>query len=58
MNAGPDGGPRRTELIETARTRWIDAPTDPGGDRRAGTLDLAQANPATLDKFLCTGSID
>ena len=56
---------RRSGLIEAARARWIDALTDLGGrntllyykDRRAGTLDLAVADPAALEKFCRTGSI-
>jgi hypothetical protein len=58
-------GGRRSELIEAAQARWIAALTDLGGrntllyykDRRAGTLDLAAADPDALDKFLRTGSI-
>jgi len=56
---------RRTKLIAAAQELWIDALTDLGGrntllyykDRRAGTLDLAGADPAALEKFLRTGSI-
>jgi hypothetical protein len=56
---------RRSKLIEAARARWIDALTDLGGrntllyykDRRAGTLDLAAADPEALEKFCRTGSI-
>jgi very-short-patch-repair endonuclease len=63
MTEQPDG--RRTELIAAAQSRWIAALTDLGGrntllyykDRRAGTLDLAAAEPEALDKFLRTGSI-
>ena len=59
----PDG--RRAELIEAAQARWVAALTDLGGrntllyykDRRAGTLDLAAADPAALDRFYRTGSI-
>jgi len=55
---------RRSELIEAARERWIAALTDLGGrntllyhnDRRAGTLDLAAADPEALEKFCRTGS--
>ncbi len=55
---------RRTELIAAAQARWVAALTDLGGrntllyykDRRAGTLDLAAADPAALDRFLRTGS--
>jgi very-short-patch-repair endonuclease len=56
---------RRRKLIAAAQELWIDALTDLGGrntllyykDRRAGTLDLAGADPAALEKFLRTGSI-
>ncbi|NUR91495.1 MAG: DUF4011 domain-containing protein, partial [Nonomuraea sp.] len=56
---------RRAELVESAQARWIAALTDLGGrntllyykDRRAGTLDLAGADPAMLERFLRTGSI-
>jgi len=56
---------RRAELIQVAQDRWISALTDLGGrntllyykDRRAGTLDLADADPNALDRFLRTGSI-
>jgi very-short-patch-repair endonuclease len=56
---------RRAELIAAAQSRWISALTDLGGrntllyfkDRRTGTLDLAGADPAALDRFLRTGSI-
>ncbi|HEV2451154.1 MAG TPA: AAA domain-containing protein, partial [Streptosporangiaceae bacterium] len=55
---------QRTELIAGAQARWVAALTDLGGrntllyykDRRAGTLDLAAAEPAALDRFLRTGS--
>ncbi len=55
---------RRAELIATAQSGWIDALTDLGGrntllyykDRRAGTLDLAGADPAALERFLRIGS--
>jgi len=44
---------RRLELISAAQRQWVDALTDLGGrntllyykDRRAGTLDLASADP-------------
>jgi very-short-patch-repair endonuclease len=59
------GDSRRTALIEAAQARWIAALTDLGGrntllyykDRRAGTLDLAAAESAALEKFLQSGSI-
>jgi very-short-patch-repair endonuclease len=55
---------RRAELIAAAQAGWIDALTDLGGrntllyykDRRTGTLDLAAADPAALERFLRTGS--
>ena len=67
---GGDGGgqerdSRRAELIAAAQARWISTLTDLGGrntllyykDRRAGTLDLAGADPDSLDRFCHTGSI-
>jgi very-short-patch-repair endonuclease len=56
---------RRLELVQTAQQQWIAALTDLGGrntllyykDRRAGTLDLAQADPEALAKFRQTGSM-
>jgi very-short-patch-repair endonuclease len=56
---------RRTELVAAAQEQWISALTDLGGrntllyykDRRAGTLDLAEADPEALDKFIRSGSI-
>jgi len=58
-------GSRRLELVRTAQQQWIAALTDLGGrntllyykDRRAGTLDLAPADPEALDRFTRTGSI-
>jgi very-short-patch-repair endonuclease len=58
-------GGRRAVLVEAAQARWIAALTDLGGrntllyykDRRAGTLDLAAADPTALEGFLQTGSI-
>ncbi len=63
-DSGDPAGRRRTELITSAQARWVAALTDLGGrntllyykDRRAGTLDLAAADPAALDRFLRTGS--
>src|SRR5260221_9516752 len=54
---------RRAELIATAQTRWVDALTDLGGrntllyfkDRRAGTLDLAAADPDAVERFEKSG---
>ncbi|HKB29605.1 MAG TPA: AAA domain-containing protein, partial [Streptosporangiaceae bacterium] len=56
---------RRADLIEAAQAHWVAALTDLGGrntllyykDRRAGTLDLAKADPRALERFLRTGSI-
>ncbi len=55
---------RRAALVAAAQAGWIDALTDLGGrntllyfkDRRAGTLDLAAADPVAVDKFLRTAS--
>jgi hypothetical protein len=55
---------RRLELVQAAQQQWIAALTDLGGrntllyykDRRAGTLDLAHADPEALDRFTRTGS--
>src|SRR6266498_2799036 len=60
-----DDGSRRLELVRTAQQQWIEALTDLGGrntllyykDRRAGTLDLAHADPEALDRFAQSGSI-
>src|SRR5215472_2859958 len=54
---------RRLELVAAAQRQWIDALTDLGGrntllyykDRRAGTLDLANADPDVLERFEKTG---
>ena len=54
---------RRLELIAAAQRQWVDALTDLGGrntllyykDRRAGTLDLASADPDVLERFEKTG---
>ncbi|HEY2507179.1 MAG TPA: AAA domain-containing protein [Streptosporangiaceae bacterium] len=59
------GDTRRVELIAAAQQRWIEALTDLGGrntllyykDRRAGTLDLATADPDALERFQHSGSI-
>ena len=55
---------RRLELVAAAQRQWIDALTDLGGrntllyfkDRRAGTLDLAGADPEMMERFVRTGS--
>ena len=60
-----DDDGRRLELVRTAQQQWISALTDLGGrntllyykDRRAGTLDLAHADPDALDRFTQTGSV-
>ena len=59
-----DDDSRRLELVRTAQQQWIEALTDLGGrntllyykDRRAATLDLAQADPEALDRFTERGS--
>ncbi len=64
-DGGSEHSDRRVSLVAAAQAGWIDALTDLGGrntllyykDRRAGTLDLAGADPAALDRFLRTGSI-
>jgi len=63
MTETTDG--RRLALVAAAQQQWIAALTDLGGrntllyykDRRAGTLDLADADPEALEKFLRTGNI-
>src|SRR5690348_10800737 len=62
---GQERDSRRAELIAAAQARWISTLTDLGGrntllyykDRRAGTLDLAGADPDMLERFCRTGSI-
>src|SRR5579859_4977414 len=62
--SGRDDG-RRAQLIAAAQAQWISTLTDLGGrntllyykDRRAGTLDLAGADPDQLDRFCRTGSV-
>ncbi|MBO0775057.1 MAG: DUF4011 domain-containing protein, partial [Actinobacteria bacterium] len=57
-------GSRRAELVAAAQETWVSALTDLGGrntllyykDRRAGTLDLAAADPAALERLLTAGS--
>jgi very-short-patch-repair endonuclease len=56
---------RRLELVAAAQRQWIDALTDLGGrntllyykDRRAGTLDLALADPDVVERFEKTGHV-
>ena len=60
-----DDGSRRLELVAAAQRQWIDGLTDLGGrntllyfkDRRAGTLDLADADPEAIERFEKSGSI-
>src|SRR5216683_3027468 len=62
---GEQEASRRAQLIEAAQARWISTLTDLGGrntllyykDRRAGTLDLAGADPDALERFCRSGSI-
>jgi very-short-patch-repair endonuclease len=62
----PDlGDARRLALVRAAQRHWIDGLTDLGGrntllyykDRRAGTLDLADADPDAVERFERTGHI-
>ena len=63
QGARDDG--KRAQLIAAAQARWISTLTDLGGrntllyykDRRAGTLDLAGADPDALERFCRTGSV-
>ncbi|MDT3445195.1 MULTISPECIES: AAA domain-containing protein [unclassified Pseudofrankia] len=56
---------RRSRLVGIAQRRWVAALTDLGGrntllyykDRRAGTLDLAGADPKALERLLRSGSV-
>ena len=58
-------GSRRAALIAAAQATWVSALTDLGGrntllyykDRRAGTLDLAAADQAALQRLLETGAV-
>src|SRR5215475_9034877 len=64
-SAGEQRPSRRIQLIEAAQARWISTLTDLGGrntllyykDRRAGTRDLAGADPDALERFCRSGSI-
>jgi very-short-patch-repair endonuclease len=59
------GDARRLALVAAAQRQWVDALTDLGGrntllyykDRRAGTLDLADADQDALERFEKTGHI-
>jgi very-short-patch-repair endonuclease len=56
---------RRLALVAAAQRQWIDGLTDLGGrntllyykDRRAGTLDLAEADPDAVERLEKTGRI-
>ena len=56
---------RRLALVAAAQRQWIDGLTDLGGrntllyykDRRAGTLDLAGADPDAVERFEKTGHV-
>jgi very-short-patch-repair endonuclease len=60
---GDAGDARRAALVATAQRQWIDGLTDLGGrntllyykDRRAGTLDLSDADPDAVERFEKTG---
>src|SRR5579862_3263910 len=60
---GDAGDARRAALVAAAQRQWIDLLTDLGGrntllyykDRRAGTLDLAAADPDAVERFEKTG---
>ena len=65
---GQPGDPsdaRRLSLVAAAQRQWIDGLTDLGGrntllyykDRRAGTLDLADADPDAVERFEKTGHV-
>jgi hypothetical protein len=62
---GEAGDARRLALVAAAQRQWIDGLTDLGGrntllyykDRRAGTLDLADADPDAVERFEKTGHI-
>ena len=59
------GDARRLALVAAAQRQWTDGLTDLGGrntllyykDRRAGTLDLAAADPDAVERFEKTGHI-
>jgi very-short-patch-repair endonuclease len=62
---GDAGDARRLALVAAAQRQWTDGLTDLGGrntllyykDRRAGTLDLAAADPDAVERFEKTGHI-
>ncbi|HXT90160.1 MAG TPA: DUF4011 domain-containing protein, partial [Trebonia sp.] len=59
------GDTRRLALVAAAQRQWVDGLTDLGGrntllyykDRRAGTLDLAAADPDAVERFEKAGHI-
>ena len=59
------GDARRLALVAAAQRQWTDGLTDLGGrntllyykDRRAGTLDLAGADPDVVERFEKTGHV-
>jgi very-short-patch-repair endonuclease len=61
--SGDPAEAKRLGLVAAAQRQWIDALTDLGGrntllyykDRRAGTLDLALADPDAVERFEKTG---
>jgi very-short-patch-repair endonuclease len=62
---GDAGDSRRLALVAAAQRQWTDGLTDLGGrntllyykDRRAGTLDLADADPEAVERFEKSGHI-
>jgi very-short-patch-repair endonuclease len=62
---GDAGDARRLALVAAAQRQWIDGLTDLGGrntllyykDRRASTLDLADADPDAVERFEKAGHI-
>jgi very-short-patch-repair endonuclease len=62
---GDAGDARRLALVAAAQRQWIDGLTDLGGrntllyykDRRASTLDLADADPDAVERFEKSGHI-
>jgi very-short-patch-repair endonuclease len=65
MESADAGDTRRLALVAAAQRQWVDGLTDLGGrntllyykDRRAGTLDLAAADPDAVDRFEKAGHI-
>jgi very-short-patch-repair endonuclease len=62
-DSSESGDAKRLGMVAAAQRQWIDALTDLGGrntllyykDRRAGTLDLALADPDAVERFEKTG---